>query len=201
MAERFLAELFTPEVLAAQTHYSRRSWPQASDRPFDRLGPDEVAFIAERDSFYMATVSSRGWPYVQHRGGEPGFLRVVGERTIAFADLRGNRQLISTGNLAGDDRVAMILMDYPNRTRLKLLGHARMVDPHEHAGEQLVSPELARRVERVVSVDIVGFDWNCPAYITPRYTIPQIEALTAPLRLRIAALEAELDRVRTADRR
>ena len=212
MAARFLAELFTPEVLAAQERYTRRSWPQSTpegrggtERPLaaegrarehDRLGPTEVEFISARDSFYMATISSNGWPYVQHRGGPRGFLKVQGERTLTFADFRGNRQLISTGNLAHDGRVALILVDYPARTRLKVLGHARVVDAREDPAlaSHLHMAELGQKVERLVSIDVVAFDWNCPAYITPRYTVAEIEEWVAPLYSRISELEAELTR-------
>jgi predicted pyridoxine 5'-phosphate oxidase superfamily flavin-nucleotide-binding protein len=188
--------LFTPEVLAAQERYTRRSWPQSTPEEHDRLGPTEVEFISERDSFYMATISSNGWPYVQHRGGPRGFLEVRDERTLVFADFRGNRQLVSTGNLAHDGRVALILVDYPARTRLKVLGHAHVVDAREDPAlrSHLQMPELRRKVERLVSIDVVAFDWNCPAYITPRYTLPEIEELVAPLHRRITELEAELAR-------
>ncbi|MCY2959922.1 MAG: pyridoxamine 5'-phosphate oxidase family protein [Planctomycetota bacterium] len=191
MAQNFLDLALTPAVLAAQEHaYGRAAVPgQPGDR--DALGPEEVAFVTARDSFYMATVSETGWPYVQHRGGPPGFVKVLGPNEIAFADLRGNRQLISTGNLAGNDRVALILVDYPRRARLKILGHARAVD-------RGVDPELdARfdvdrpggRVERILRIDVVAFDWNCPQNITPRWTKSEVEAVVAPLRARIAELE------------
>lgn len=194
MPARFHAELFTPEVLAAQQRYTRRSWPQSSPEDRDRLGPTEVEFLSERDSFYMATISSNGWPYVQHRGGPRGFLKVLDERTLAFADFRGNRQLISTGNLAGSGRIALILVDYPSRTRLKVLGHTRVLDARDEPSlaAELGAAELGRKVERLVSIDVVGFDWNCPAYITQRYTVLEIEGLVAPLRRRITELEAEL---------
>lgn len=196
MPARFLSELFTPEVRAAQGRYTHRPWPELSGVERERLGPDEAAFISERDSFYMATTSSSGWPYVQHRGGPRGFLRVLDERTLAFADFRGNRQLISTGNVASDDRVALILVDYPARTRLKVLGHARIEDARQkpelvsrfHAGA------LERKVERIVTIGVVAFDWNCPQHITPRYTVAEIEELVAPMQKRIAELEAELAR-------
>jgi uncharacterized protein len=194
MPARFLAELGTPEVVAAQERYAGRASPRVPTEDADRLGETEAKFISERDSFYMASVSSNGWPYVQHRGGPEGFVKVVDERTIAFPDFRGNRQLISTGNLAGGGRVALIMVDYPSRTRLKVLGYARVVavadDPS--LANRLGVDALGRKVERLVTIDVVAFDWNCPAYITPRYTVGQIEELVAPLKRRIVELEAEV---------
>jgi uncharacterized protein len=196
MPARFLSELFTPEVLAAQERYTHRSWPGLAGAERERLGPDEAEFISKRDSFYMATTSSSGWPYVQHRGGPKGFVKVLGERTLAFADFRGNKQLISTGNLGSDDRVALVLVDYPARTRLKVLGHARIEDARQKPDlvSRFSTDELRRKVERVVTIDVVAFDWNCPQFITPRYTAAEIEELVAPMRARIAELESELTR-------
>jgi hypothetical protein len=193
MARKFLEIASTPSVLRAQAAAYGRARPMTSDRERDPLGDDEIAFIAARDSFYMATVSETGWPYVQHRGGTPGFLRVLDEQTIAFADYGGNRQLVSTGNLAAADRVALILMDYANRARLKILGHARTIaatdDPAlvERVAEAAVRPQ----VERVVVIDVVAFDWNCPKHITQRFTIEEIRAYVESLTARIAELERE----------
>ena len=128
------------------------------------LGPDEIAFIRERDSFYMASINETGWPYIQHRGGPKGFVRVIDARTIAFEDLRGNRQYISKGNVEHDDRVALIFMDYPNRARLKVLARAKIV------------PAVAP-AERIFVLTIEAIDWNCPQHITPRYTLEEIEEL------------------------
>jgi uncharacterized protein len=191
---RFLSELATSEVVAAQERYAGRAIPRLPAQDAERLGATEADFISERDSFYMASISSNGWPYVQHRGGPVGFVKVIDERTLAFADFKGNRQLISTGNLAGDGRVALILVDYPSRTRLKVLGHARVVGAAEDPSlaNRLGVAELGRKVERLVTIDVVAFDWNCPAYITQRYTVAQIEELVAPLKRRIAELEAQV---------
>ena len=136
----------------------------------DELSALEAEFIAARDSFYMATVTPDGWPYIQHRGGPVGFLRVLDERRLAFADYSGNKQYISAGNLSTNDRVAMFLMDYPNQTRLKIIGHARLLergeDPEIEA--QLLTAKGAR-VERIFVITVVGYDWNCSQHITPRY--------------------------------
>ena len=192
MASRFLETLITPAVRRAQAHYyGRESRPMnASER--DPLGEEELAFIAARDSFYLATVSENDWPYVQHRGGATGFLRALNPSLVAFADYKGNRQLLSTGNLAVHDRVTLFLMDYPNRTRLKIIGHARVEDAAEHPElfAQLAEPEIARAVERFFFIDVLSFDWNCQQYITPRYTLAEVKELISPLKRRIAELEA-----------
>ena len=181
MANRFLQTLFTPSVLAAQAHYYGRTRAPLPAPERDPLGDDECLFIAARDSFYLATVSEDGWPYVQHRGGARGFLRVINFSRLAFADYKGNRQLLTTGNLAVNDRVTLFLMDYPNRTRLKIIGHARVEDAKEHPElvATLADPAVTRVVERFIFIDVVSFDWNCQQYITPRYTLEEIEALTS----------------------
>lgn len=190
--------MLTPAVLAAQERYfgQRQMVLDAPER--DAFTDDEAAFIASRDSFYMATTNSDGWPYLQHRGGPAGFLKVLGRNQLGFADFKGNRQLLSTGNLAGDDRVSLFLMDYPHRERLKILGHARVLDARENAAlaDQLTpSPELRSKIERLFVIDVVSFDWNCPQYITPRYTEAEIAAHVAPLHARIADLEERLRQV------
>ena len=195
MAARYLTEMLSPQALAAQQAAYGRAYRNPGATEVDALGPDERDFITSRDSFFLATVTPDGWPYVQHRGGPPGFLHVTGEHQLAFADLKGNRQLLTTGNLAASDRVALFLIDYPQRARLKILGHARTVDARTDpalADRVSPSPELRSRVERVFLVDVVGLDWNCPAYITPRYTAVEVDEVVAPLRDRIAELEAQL---------
>ena len=194
MAEKFLQLLTTPAVARAQAHYYGRARVPDSAPDRDPLGMDEQDFISARDSFYLATVTETGWPYMQHRGGQPGFLLVIDEHTLAFADYAGNRQLLSTGNLAVNDKVALFLMDYPNRTRLKILGHARAVDAREHPElvTQLAEPRMRSQVERLFFIDVISFDWNCPKHITPRYTAAEVESAVAPLRQRIAELEAQL---------
>ena len=194
MADRFMQTMLTPSVLAAQErYYGRRA--ALSDAPErDPFTEEERSFIEARDSFYMATVTENGWPYVQHRGGKPGFLRVVSPTQLAFADYKGNRQLLSTGNVTVEDRVALFLMDYPRRERLKILGHARVEDARQHPElvAQFAEPETRGIVERVFLIDVISFDWNCPKYITPRYTTAEVEAAVASLKHRIAELEAQL---------
>jgi predicted pyridoxine 5'-phosphate oxidase superfamily flavin-nucleotide-binding protein len=194
MADKFHEIVFTDSVRKAQAHYYGKSQRVEGAPERDALTEDETGFIQSRDSFYMATVSETGWPYVQHRGGKPGFLRVINPTSLAFADYKGNRQLLSTGNLAVTDRVTLFLMDYPQRTRLKILGHARIEDARQRPElvAQFATPDVQRAVERVFLIDVVSFDWNCPKYITPRYTVAEMERLVQPLKKRIAELEAEL---------
>jgi predicted pyridoxine 5'-phosphate oxidase superfamily flavin-nucleotide-binding protein len=196
MGHKFAELAFTPKVKAAQEQNgSRRAYSQieAGEDHHDVLGPNEAGFIAARDSIYMATVSETGWPYIQHRGGPAGFVRVLDGKTIGLADFRGNRQYVSVGNLQTEDRVSLFLMDYPNRARLKILGRARIVDSNDKDTlERLSMPEYKAHVERGILVSIDAFDWNCPQHITPRFTLAEIEEGTAPLRQRIAELEEAL---------
>ncbi len=194
MAMKYLDLMVTDSVRRAQKqHYGRAvNIPGASQR--DPLGQDEAECIMARDSFYLGSINETGWPYIQHRGGPLGFLRVVNETTLAFADYKGNRQLLTTGNVSANDRVALFLMDYPNRTRLKILGHARVEDARAHPGlvAQLADPSMQSVVERLVFIDVVSFDWNCPKYITPRYSAEEVEAYAGSLKMRIAELEEAL---------
>jgi uncharacterized protein len=191
MAKKYLEIAVTPAVVEAQKRAFGRSRRVESGSARDPLGAEEAEFIAARDSFYMATVSETGWPYIQHRGGRPGFLRIVDPHTLAFADYKGNRQLLSTGNLAANDRVSLFLMDYPRRERLKILGHARVSDSASELVEQLVEQDLRPLVERLFFIEVISFDWNCPKFITPRYSEAEVEAIISPLKKRIAELEAE----------
>jgi len=193
MAEKFLELLLTTSVTKAQEHYYDASHRLTGGAERDALTDDEIHFIQSRDSFYVATVSESGWPYMQHRGGKPGFLHVVSPASLVFADYKGNRQMLSTGNLASNNRVCLFLMDYPQRTRLKILGHARVEDARHHPElfAQFALPDVRRLVERVFLIEVISFDWNCPKYITPRYTLAEIEALVKPLKQRIAELETE----------
>jgi predicted pyridoxine 5'-phosphate oxidase superfamily flavin-nucleotide-binding protein len=192
MAAKFQKLTLTETVRRAQEHYYGRSQNSEGTPENDPLTEDEARFIQARDSFYMATVSEEGWPYIQHRGGEPGFVRVLSPTTLAFADYKGNRQLLSTGNLAASDKVALFLMDYPQRTRLKILGHARVEDAREHPDlvTQLAQPEIQNKVERLFFIDVVSFDWNCLQYITPRYTVAEMKDVISELQEQIAAQNA-----------
>jgi predicted pyridoxine 5'-phosphate oxidase superfamily flavin-nucleotide-binding protein len=166
----------------------------------DALGPQETAFISQRDSFYMASVSETGWPYMQHRGGPKGFLHVLSPSLLGFADLRGNRQYVSVGNLQHDDRVALFLMDYPHQTRLKILGHAEIHEGDAKAAELLpqLNPNERNSIpERIILIRVEGFDWNCPQHITPRFTAEDLQEALAPVQQKIAALEAENEELRS----
>jgi predicted pyridoxine 5'-phosphate oxidase superfamily flavin-nucleotide-binding protein len=196
MGHKFAELAFTPKVKVTQEqHGSRRAYSRMEEGNdhHDVLGPNEAGFIASRNSFYMATVSETGWPYIQHRGGPAGFVRVLDNKTIGFADFRGNRQYVSVGNLKTEDRVSLFLMDYPNRARLKILGRARIVDGNDaDTLRRLSIPEYNAQAERGILISIEAFDWNCPQHITPRFTLADIEEGTAPLRQRIAELEEAL---------
>lgn len=195
MAYGFLDIAITPSVKAAQAEMGADGiWADfRGHREFDRFTDSEKAFIESRDSFYMASVSETDWPYVQHRGGPQGFLKVLDDRTLAFADYRGNRQYISTGNFAANDRASLILMDYPSRSRLKIYAHVEKLGPDD-------DPELTARVtdgayrgkiERIFRLTLASFDWNCQQHITPRFTQAEVVAAVDPLRKRLAELEAE----------
>jgi predicted pyridoxine 5'-phosphate oxidase superfamily flavin-nucleotide-binding protein len=175
MSRRYLELMFTPQVKAAQSEQGSRGaysrLEAAGSTQSDPLGAVETAFIEARDSFYLATISETGWPYIQHRGGPPGFLKVLDEHSLGFADYRGNRQYISVSNLATNDRVSLFLMDYPNQRRLKLLGHARTIDTiHEPNLLARLRDPYSARIEGGVLISVEGFDWNCPQHITPRFT-------------------------------
>jgi predicted pyridoxine 5'-phosphate oxidase superfamily flavin-nucleotide-binding protein len=205
MARNFGSLVFTPVVKALQEKYgSRRQYArmEGAETSRDRLGPDESAFIAERDSFYMASIGSTGWPYVQHRGGPRGFLKVIDDSRVAFADFRGNRQYVSTGNLATDNRVAIIMVDYPRQARLKLLGRAEVFEGEQASEwiERLRDPGYKAVIERVYVIQVEAFDWNCPQHITPRFTADQIQEALAPFELRMQELERENKKLREANR-
>jgi ferredoxin-NADP reductase/predicted pyridoxine 5'-phosphate oxidase superfamily flavin-nucleotide-binding protein len=197
VSQAFSDIAFTPAVRAMQTRMgSRKNYAQLdeSEDRRDRLGGMEADFIGERDSFYQATVSETGWPYVQFRGGPAGFLKVLDEKTIGYADFRGNVQYISVGNFANNDRVSIILMDYANRRRLKILGRVRIIGVYEDPEliSRLESSSYRARVERGVIITVEGYDWNCPQHITPRFTEEEISIANAPLREELAALKAGL---------
>jgi len=197
MAHRFAEIAFTPQIRAIQAQQGSRSSYAPMDEGEDynhRLGDREALFIAARDSFYLASVSETGWPYVQHRGGPAGFMKVLDERNIGFADFSGNRQYVSTGNFTSDNRVALFFMDYPNRRRLKMLGRVRTVGLDEpELLAQLEDADYPAQIERGFIIEVEAYDWNCPQHITPRFTAVEIDEQLASLRAenrRLAALLA-----------
>jgi uncharacterized protein len=199
MSRRYAALAFTDDVRAVQREHGsdgfyerKRRAGEAAARP-DPLTDDEREFLAERDGFYLATVSATGWPYVQFRGGPAGFVRVVDDHTIGWADFRGNLQYISTGNVSGEDRIALIAVDYAHRRRLKIYGRARIVgadeDPELMATLQPASYDAV--VERAVLVSVEAYDWNCPQHITPRYSAAELEPALSRMRRELEDLRAE----------
>lgn len=195
MAYGFLDIALTPSVREAQAEMGAdRLWSDfKGHRAFDRFTENETAFIAERDSFYIASVSETGWPYVQHRGGPPGFLKVLDERTLAFADYRGNRQYISTGNFLANGRACLILMDYPRRARLKIYGQVEKLalDADPALRERVTDDAYGARAERIFRLRLNAFDWNCTQHITPRFTEREVAVAVQPLHDAIARLERE----------
>jgi predicted pyridoxine 5'-phosphate oxidase superfamily flavin-nucleotide-binding protein len=192
----------TPTVRAAQAaNGSGAYWSQFSGaRTSDRLTEAEMQFIAQRDSFYMATVSESGWPYLQHRGGPAGFLRVLDDRTLAFADFRGNRQYISLGNLAHNDRASLFLMDYPNRARLKMYVRCEVMDLGKDPGlaAKVLVADYKAKAERAMVFHLTAFDWNCSQHIARRFGEADLDSATAALRRRIRDLERMNDEYRNA---
>jgi predicted pyridoxine 5'-phosphate oxidase superfamily flavin-nucleotide-binding protein len=187
--------VFTPLVKQLQERYgSRRQYERmAASASQDRFTPFETQFLAERDSFYWATIGATGWPYIQHRGGPKGFLKVIDDHTLALGDFRGNKQYISTGNLLTDNRVAMIMVDYPRQARLKILGRVEIFE-----GEQaeiwlprVRMPEEKTEIERVFVIHVEAYDWNCPQHITPRYTAEELREGMQEIEKRVKALEQE----------
>jgi len=199
MAYNFSKLMFTPAMKALQEkHGSRRQYARFEEVASpDRFGPNEQRYIATRDSFYISSVAANGWPYVQHRGGPVGFLKALDPTTLAFADFRGNKQYVTEGNLATDNRVALILLDYPSQSRLKILGRAELIEPDTNAArfaeliDRARDPEYKAQVEAIMVIHVEAFDWNCQQHITPRYTTEQVQQVIAPLEARIQELEAE----------
>ncbi len=202
MAKNYVHTLFTDAARAMQeadgsrTSYARME--EGADGSPDQMTAKEAEFIATRDSFYIASVTPEGWPYVQHRGGPPGFLRLLPGNQLGFADYQGNRQHVSNSNLIAEPRVSLFLMDYPNRRRLKILGHARITSATEDAAlvASLMPDGYKAMAERAYVIDVVGFDWNCPQHITPRFTEAEIAAAIQPLNAELNQLRAEVESLR-----
>ncbi|GJL93202.1 pyridoxamine 5'-phosphate oxidase family protein [Hyphococcus sp.] len=197
MVRAFSGIAFTDAVIAHQKRhgsaeaYAKFLAPEADSN--DRLSNTEKLFITERDGFYQATVSETGWPYVQFRGGPRGFVHVLDEKTIAYADFRGNRQYLSVGNLSGDDRIALFFMDYANQRRLKMFGHAHAIDIETDPAliARLSNPDYRAKPERAIVIKIAGFDWNCPQHIPQRFSLDEIEKANESVCKELAQLRAE----------
>lgn len=197
MTHKYAAIAFTDKVKTMQDKQNSRKQYEKMERGDDvnyLLSQQETDFIQARDSFYMASVSETHWPYVQHRGGPKGFLRIIDEKTLAFADYAGNRQYISTGNFTHNNRVSLILMDYPRKTRLKIYGYIDIIaDNDTETLSSLENDNYRARIERGFIIRIEAFDWNCPQHITPRYTDDDIQRMFAPLIAENEALKAKIN--------
>jgi predicted pyridoxine 5'-phosphate oxidase superfamily flavin-nucleotide-binding protein len=195
MSYGFMDIAITPSVRRAQAEMGAdHFWSDfKGHREFDRFTAQETAFIAQRDSFYMASVSETGWPYVQHRGGPAGFLKVLDDRTLAFVDYRGNRQYITTGNLTENDRTCLFLIDYPALTRLKIYARAEKLalDADPLLTEAITDGAYGAKAERIFRLKLEAFDWNCPQHIVPRYTEAEFLAASRHLLDKVAQLEQE----------
>ena len=197
MAESYQSIAFTGSVQQAQERQGvREQYARFAARAprSDRLGDAERAFLAERDTVFIASVGETGWPYVQHRGGPTGFLKVLDDRTLAFADFRGNRQYVSVGNLSADDRVALILIDFAHQGRLKIYARARAVERDEDPEliERLADPDYGARIERAFVLTVEAYDWNCTQHIVPRFTEAEVLEIVRPLQERVESLERQL---------
>jgi predicted pyridoxine 5'-phosphate oxidase superfamily flavin-nucleotide-binding protein len=204
MSKHYASIAFTDDVRAVQGEhgseefYGRKVAAGKASVGADPLTDDEKDYLSERDGFFLASVSETGWPYVQFRGGKPGFIRSLDDHTIGWADFRGNLQYVSTGNVSGDDRVAIIALDYANQRRLKIFGHARIVtiDEDPELVQSLTDDSYDAVIERAVLVDVEAYDWNCQQHITPRFTVAELESALTPLRDQLTALQAENARLR-----
>lgn len=204
MSHKFFDLTFTESVKAAQEKYgSRKNYARMEGGKSDFYGltGNERDFIEQRDGFYMATVNSEGQPYIQFRGGAKGFLKVLDDKTLGFADFRGNLQYISVGNLSENKKAALFLMDYPNQTRLKILANAEVIDARNKPEilEKLIVPDYKAKIERAFILHIEAFDWNCPQHITQRFTMDEVKQMVAPMYEHIAKLEGEIEELKRLD--
>jgi predicted pyridoxine 5'-phosphate oxidase superfamily flavin-nucleotide-binding protein len=199
MQHRFFSTAFTHSVQAEQArHGSQAAYARLAaavdPEEADGLTPTEISFVSARDSFYLGTVSETGWPHVQHRGGPAGFVHVLDARTLAWADFSGNRQYVSIGNTAVNDKVALIFVDYPARQRLKILGRMTTAEIGDRPDlrAQLEMAGYRAKIEHAIQVRVEAFDWNCPQHIEPRFSLSEIQGLIEPLQKRIADLEKQV---------
>ena len=202
MSHKFYDLTFSESVKAAQETYgSRRNFErfEGGKPDFYGLSDAEIDFIEQRDGFYMATVNSDGQPYIQFRGGEKGFLKVLDDKTLGFADFRGNLQYISVGNLQENSKAALFLMDYANKQRLKILANVEVIDARNKPEiiEKLIVPDYKAKIERAMILHVEAFDWNCPQHIAPRYTMGEIKQIIAPLNEHIEKLEKEIEELKS----
>jgi predicted pyridoxine 5'-phosphate oxidase superfamily flavin-nucleotide-binding protein len=202
MTDHYLEIATGDTVKALQERWgSRSAYSRLESGPItnSQLGPEEIAFIEAQDSFFLASLNDSGWPYIQHRGGPPGFLKVLENNQLGFPDFKGNRQYLSFGNILKNPRVSLFLIDYPARARLKIFGHAKLVEGASlpDALRKIENDPAATPIERGIIIQVEAFHWNCPKYIVPRFTEEQVRTAVAPLVQRIHDLEAELARLST----
>lgn len=195
MAKNFAEIAFTDAVKELQEkHGSRKGYERMEKfNVIDGLSENEMDFIENRDSFYLASIGVKNFPYIQHRGGPKGFVKVIDKNTIGFIDFTGNKQYISVGNFATNNNVALIMMDYPARARLKIFATADIVELKDNPEllESLDLGEYKYRPERMMVFHIEAYDWNCPQHITPRFTVEEIENALKPQLEKITQLEKE----------
>jgi uncharacterized protein len=201
VAQNFGSLVFTPTIKALQErHGSRRQYArmEQADNTHNGLGPMEKEFLVERDSFYIASVGSTGWPYIQHRGGPAGFVKVIDDKTIAFANFSGNKQYITSGNIVTDNRVALIVVDYPRQARLKVLGELEIIEGEKASEwlEKVGHRQYKAAVDSVYVIHVEALDWNCPQHIVPRFTAAQIREMLVPAEKRMQELEDENQKLR-----
>lgn len=196
MAKNFASIAFTDAVKTIQEkNGSRASYARMEQHTYvDGLTANEIDFISQRDSFYLATIGDNGYPYIQHRGGPKGFVKVLDSKRIGFIDFKGNMQYVSVGNIATNNNVSIIMVDYPARARLKIYAKAAIVELEDHSDlyELLDLNDYKFKPERMMVLHIEAYDWNCPQHITPRYTVEDIEEAFSSQREHIAKLQAEL---------
>jgi predicted pyridoxine 5'-phosphate oxidase superfamily flavin-nucleotide-binding protein len=202
MAKNFASLAFTAAVKEMQEKLgSRKSYARLEKETYvDGLTQHEIDFIADRDSFYMATIGENGYPYIQHRGGPKGFVKVLDTKKIGFIDFRGNMQYISVGNIQTNNNVSLIMVDYPSRARLKILAKVTVIELKDNPAlyQLLDLPDYAFKPERMITLDIEAYDWNCPQHITPRYTIEEIEEAFATQVNQITEMENEIKNLKAA---
>lgn len=204
MAQNYAKLAFTDAVKALQEiHGSRKTYARMEQfRHTDGLSEQEIVFITERDSFYLSSIGENGYPYIQHRGGPAGFIKVLDANTLGIVDFEGNKQYISVGNLQTHPQVSMIMVDYPRQARLKLYADARIVELKDDPAlfQQLDPADYPHQPERMILFEIQAYDWNCPQHITPRYTLSEIQAAFAPQQAYLEALEKEVLELRAAQK-
>jgi predicted pyridoxine 5'-phosphate oxidase superfamily flavin-nucleotide-binding protein len=202
MADRYLEIATSDTVKQLQERWgSRAAYCHYESGPVtnNQLGPEEIAFIEAQDTFFLGSLNDHGWPYIQHRAGPPGFLKVLAHNQLGFPDFKGNRQYLSFGNILKHPRISLFLIDFPARARLKIFGQAKLLEGDElpQALREIENEPGATAVERGVLIQVEAFHWNCPKYIVPRFTEAQVRTVIDPLIKRIKDLEAELARLTT----